>query len=228
MLVTGQQLFSAPPAPGLTPDKVRMMVREWGMPVDRFTGTARAWAERAAREGNPVRVLSGGAQPAGAGQIGDVGGGGRAMASATMLAPVGRRGGGGGGGRGGRGGRGHHGGRGHRGHRGYHRGGFYPYYFYPYASYYPYYSPYGYYGGLYGYPYYGQSYQAQTAQPTGPMPQDCCADEAYGVLECGMNDGDGTPIQINNRKFYGGGQIVHVTTPDSSRDGWYWLCPAAA
>ena len=222
--VSSTLLRGAPPSPGLTPDKVRMMVLHWGIPVDRFSGTARMWADEAKRTGNPVRVLSGGAQLAGAGQVGDVGGGSGGRMSPTMLAPVGRRGGGGGGGGRGRGGRGH-GGRGHHHGRHWRGGGFYPYYFYPYYSPY-YYSPYGYYGGLYGYPYYDQSYAAQSG-PTGPMPQDCCADEAYGVLECGTQPGDGVPIQINNRKFYGSGQIVHVSTPDSSRDGWYWLCPAA-
>ena len=180
---------------------------------------------------NPVRVLRGGAVPAGAGEPGDIGrrGGG------------GGRGGGGRGGGMGRGGRGGRGGgmsggvrrHGHRHHRGrgrgfypYYYGGFYPYYPYPYA--YPYYySPYSYYGGPYGYPTYAASYGAQQPQQQSitPQPQSCCADETYGELDCPGKPGDGTPIQITNRKFYAGGEIVYVKTPQGDRDGWYWTCP---
>lgn len=38
----------ASPAPGLTPAKVEYMVQQRGVPVTRFSGRARIWAERAA------------------------------------------------------------------------------------------------------------------------------------------------------------------------------------
>lgn len=37
-----------PPSPGLTPDKVTMMVQEGGTPATKFRGVARLWAEAAA------------------------------------------------------------------------------------------------------------------------------------------------------------------------------------
>ena len=180
--------------------------------------------------------------------VGRRGGGGRGGGGRGGGGRGGARGGGGGrrGSRGGGGGRGGipsgwgvryaHGGRGrHRG-RGRGRGTFYPIYNYPYSYYpypYPYYdpylywSPYAYYGGPYGYSAYDQSYQVQQAQ-TQPAPQDCCVDERRGVLDCNGRPGDGTPVQVTNTKYYGGGRMVYVTSPDASRTGWYWACPAAA
>lgn len=127
-----------------------------------------------------------------------------------------------------------HGGRGHHHHgrgRRWWKGGYYPYPYgyYPYLSY-PYtygayYDPYAYYGSAYGYPVYAQSFSAQQEQPVGPIPQDCCVDEVHGELDCNGGAGDGTAVQVTNRKYYGGGQIVYVNAADPSRSGWYWSCP---
>ena len=46
---TGLEDQGNPRSPGLTPDKVAMMVQEWGTPVKKFRGVARLWAEAAAR-----------------------------------------------------------------------------------------------------------------------------------------------------------------------------------
>ena len=55
--------YGQTPAPGFTREKVRMMVQEWGQPVERFRGRLRKWAQAAKDELEQKRRYAGHHEP---------------------------------------------------------------------------------------------------------------------------------------------------------------------